>query len=62
MRDLFETPTPRVFTIPPAISCLDVLARKLVGALFCEETPFALSVAIIVLPTRRAARGLAGAR
>jgi ATP-dependent helicase/nuclease subunit B len=61
MRDLFETPTPRVFTIPPAISFLDVLARQLVGALLCEETPFALSDAIIVLPTRRAARGLAQA-
>lgn len=61
MRDLFETPTPRVFTIPPAVSFLDVLARTLVEALSRDETPFALSDAIIVLPTRRAARGLAQA-
>ncbi len=61
MRDLFETPTPRVFTIPPAVSFLDVLAHTLVQALSREETPFALSDAIIVLPTRRAARGLAQA-
>jgi ATP-dependent helicase/nuclease subunit B len=61
MCDLFETPTPRVFTIPPAVSFLDVLARTLLDALSREETPFALSDAIIVLPTRRAARGLAQA-
>jgi ATP-dependent helicase/nuclease subunit B len=61
MCDLFETPTPRVFTIPPAVSFLDVLARTLVEALSDDETPFALSDAIIVLPTRRAARGLAQA-
>ena len=61
MRDLFETPTPRVFTIPPAVSFLDVLARTLVNALVREDTPFALSDAIVVLPTRRAARGLAQA-
>jgi ATP-dependent helicase/nuclease subunit B len=61
MRDLFETPTPRVFTIPPAVSFLDALAHTLVGALSRDETPFALSDAIIVLPTRRAARGLAQA-
>lgn len=61
MRDLFETPMPRVFTIPPAVSFLDVLAQTLVDALATEDTPFALSDAIIVLPTRRAARGLAQA-
>jgi ATP-dependent helicase/nuclease subunit B len=61
MRDLFETPTPRVFTIPPAVSFLDVLAGTLVKALSRDDTPFALSDAIIVLPTRRAARGLAQA-
>ena len=46
MRDLFETPTPRVFTIPPAVSFLDVLARTLVEALSHDQTPFALSDAI----------------
>lgn len=61
MRDLFETPMPRVFTIPPAASFLDVLAKALVDALASDETPFALSDAIILLPTRRAARGLAQA-
>lgn len=61
MRDLFETPMPRVFTIPPAVSFLDVLARTLLDTLTGEDQPFALSDAIIVLPTRRAARGLAQA-
>jgi ATP-dependent helicase/nuclease subunit B len=55
---LFERLEPRVFTIPPAASFLDVLAKTLLGELDRPETPFALSDAIILLPTKRAARAL----
>lgn len=61
MTPLFDTPTPRVFTIPPAISFLDALAKALLQDLHREEAPFGLSDAIILLPTRRAARGLSQA-
>jgi ATP-dependent helicase/nuclease subunit B len=55
---LFDGPTPRVFTIPPAASFLDSLAASLLRELDKPETPFALSDAIILLPTKRAARAL----
>jgi ATP-dependent helicase/nuclease subunit B len=55
---LFDTSGPRVFTMPPAVSFLDCLARTLLRELDRPETPFALSDAIILLPTKRAARAL----
>jgi ATP-dependent helicase/nuclease subunit B len=56
--DLFGGPSPRVFTMPPAASFLDCLAQTLLHQLDRPETPFALSDAIILLPTKRAARAL----
>jgi ATP-dependent helicase/nuclease subunit B len=56
--DLFANTAPRVFTMPPAVSFLDCLARTLLAQLDRPETPFALSDAIILLPTKRAARAL----
>ncbi len=57
-KSLFDGPSPRVFTMPPAVSFLDSLARRLLIELDRPETPFALSDAIILLPTKRAARAL----
>jgi ATP-dependent helicase/nuclease subunit B len=56
--DLFSGPSPRVFTMPPAVSFLDCLAQTLLYQLDRPETPFALSDAVILLPTKRAARAL----
>jgi ATP-dependent helicase/nuclease subunit B len=56
--DLFAHPGPRVFTMPPAVSFLDCLAQTLLTQFDRPETPFALSDAIILLPTKRAARAL----
>jgi ATP-dependent helicase/nuclease subunit B len=56
--DLFFDVGPRVFTMPPAVSFLDALAHALLAQLDKPETPFALSDAIILLPTKRAARAL----
>jgi ATP-dependent helicase/nuclease subunit B len=47
-----------VFSIPAPLSFLDVLADALVEALPSDGSPFALADAVILLPTRRAARGL----
>ncbi len=55
---LFDGDGPRVFTIPPAVSFLDVLAKTLLEEFDGRETPFALSDAIILLPTKRASRAL----
>lgn len=55
---IFAAASPRVFTIPPAVSFLDALAATLLRELDRPETPFALSDAIILLPTKRAARAL----
>ena len=55
---LFSAPGPRVFSIPAPLSFLDVLADALVEALPPDGSPFALADAVILLPTRRAARGL----
>jgi ATP-dependent helicase/nuclease subunit B len=55
---LFDGASLRVFTMPPAVSFLDCLARTLLAELDRPETPFALSDAIILLPTKRAARAL----
>jgi ATP-dependent helicase/nuclease subunit B len=55
---LFSTPGPRVFSIPAPLSFLDVLADALTEALPPDGSPFALADAVILTPTRRAARGL----
>ena len=58
MIDLFQAPAPRVFTIPPTVSFLDALATTLLSSLDQPDAPFRLSDALILLPTRRAARAL----
>lgn len=55
---LFGAVGPRVYNIPPAASFLDVLAKGLLAELDRPDAPFALSDAIILLPTKRAARAL----
>lgn len=57
-KGLFAAPGPRVFSVPAPLSFLDVLADALVEALPPDGSPFALADAVILLPTRRAARGL----
>ncbi|GIU67655.1 double-strand break repair protein AddB [Candidatus Phycosocius spiralis] len=61
MFDLFQAKTPRVFTIPPTVSFLDTFARTLLATLDQPDTPFNLSDALILLPTRRASRALSQA-
>ncbi|MCG8442368.1 MAG: double-strand break repair protein AddB, partial [Caulobacterales bacterium] len=57
---LFAGAGPHVFTMPPGARFLDALASGVLAA--CEgEDPFALSDALILTPTRRAARELAEA-
>lgn len=58
MSGLFEGPPPRVCAIPASASFLDVFADRMVAALANPGDPFALSDALILLPNRRAARGL----
>ncbi|QGZ96653.1 double-strand break repair protein AddB [Terricaulis silvestris] len=55
---LFEGPAPRLRAAPASAPFLDVLADSMVAALVREDDPFALSDALVLLPNRRAARGL----
>jgi ATP-dependent helicase/nuclease subunit B len=55
---LFEGSAPRIFAALASAPFLDVLADALVDALARDGDPFALSDALILLPNRRAARGL----
>lgn len=57
--DLFSTPGPRVFTIPPAVGFLDAVAETLADALHLEQDPSALAGAVVYTPNRRAGRTLA---
>jgi ATP-dependent helicase/nuclease subunit B len=59
MSDLFAAPG--VLTMPPAAPFLPTLAKALIARLDRPETPFALADALILLPTRRAARALGDA-
>jgi len=58
---LFEGPAPRLRAIPASAPFLDVLADAMVEALARADDPFALSDAIVLLPNRRASRGLVDA-
>ncbi|HVY84541.1 MAG TPA: double-strand break repair protein AddB [Caulobacterales bacterium] len=58
---LFEGPAPRLRAIPASAPFLDVLADAMVSALVRDDDPFALSDAIVLLPNRRASRGLVDA-
>ncbi len=55
---LFDGPAPRVLAAPASAAFLDELADAMTGALYAPENPFALSDALVLLPNRRAARGL----
>ena len=58
MSALFEGPGPRLFSVPASAPFLEVLADAMVDALARTDDPFALSDALVLLPNRRAARGL----
>ena len=55
-RGLFDGPPPRIRAAPASAPFLDVLADAMASAL--GPDPFALSDALVLLPNRRAARGL----
>lgn len=55
---LFEGAGPRLRAVPASAPFLDVLARAMIEALWREDDPFALADALVLLPNRRAARGL----
>ncbi|MBS0384257.1 MAG: double-strand break repair protein AddB, partial [Proteobacteria bacterium] len=58
---LFDGPAPRLRAAPAAAPFLELLAGAMVDALNREDDPFALSDALVLLPNRRAARGLVDA-
>jgi len=58
MPGLFDGPAPRLCAVPASARFLDCLADAMVVALAREDDPFALSDALVLLPNRRAARGL----
>jgi ATP-dependent helicase/nuclease subunit B len=55
---LFSGPAPRLCAVPASAPFLDTLADAMVAALSREHDPFALSDALVLLPNRRAMRGL----
>lgn len=57
-RTLFEGGAPRVLAAPPSAAFLDLLAQRLVEDVPNKDDPFALADAIVLLPNRRAVRGL----
>lgn len=59
--DLFGGGGPRVRAAPASAPFLDLIAEAMVEALHRPGDPFALSDALVLLPNRRAARGLADA-
>lgn len=58
---LLDGPAPRLRAAPASAPFLDVLAEAMIGALRRDDDPFALSDALVLLPNRRAARGLTDA-
>lgn len=57
-RGLFDGPAPRLRAAPASAPFLDLLANAMAEALYRPHDPFALSDALVLLPNRRAARGL----
>ncbi len=55
---LFGGPAPRLRAAPASAPFLDVLAAAMIAELSRKGDPFALSDALVLLPNRRAARGL----
>ena len=58
MSALFSDPAPRIRAAPASAPFLDLLAAAMVEALYRADDPFSLSDALVLLPNRRAARGL----
>ena len=58
MSALFSGPSPRLRAAPASAAFLDLLAGAMVDALYRADDPFSLSDALVLLPNRRAARGL----
>jgi ATP-dependent helicase/nuclease subunit B len=58
---LFDGPAPRLRAAPASVPFLDVLADAMASALYRADDPFALSDALVLLPNRRATRGLVDA-
>jgi ATP-dependent helicase/nuclease subunit B len=59
--DLFGGAAPRVRAAAASAPFLDLIAEAMVEALWSERDPFALADALVLLPNRRAARGLSDA-
>lgn len=57
-RGLLDGPAPRLRAAPASAAFLELLANAMVDALYRADDPFALSDALVLLPNRRAARGL----
>ena len=55
---LFGGPAPRLRAAPASAPFLDLLAERLIESLAARHDPFALSDALMLLPNRRATRGL----
>lgn len=55
----FRPGGPRIFTLPPHAPFLACTAAALIEALGARENPLALSSALVFMPNRRAAQGLA---
>jgi ATP-dependent helicase/nuclease subunit B len=60
-RSFLDAPGPRVFTLPPRADFADALARGLRNGLNANADPARLADALILTPTRRAARLLGDA-
>lgn len=58
MSGLFAGPAPRLRAAPASVAFLDLLAAEMVEALYRADDPFSLSDALVLVPNRRAARGL----
>jgi ATP-dependent helicase/nuclease subunit B len=58
MSALFAGPAPRIRAAPASAAFLDLMASEMVDALYRADDPFSLSDALVLLPNRRAARGL----
>lgn len=55
---LFDGPAPRLRAAPASAPFLDLLAGAMADALYKPDDPFALSDALVLLPNRRAVKGL----
>lgn len=60
-KDIFNQPTPRIFTIPPATSFLQSLADTLSKTMDLENNPSAMAHTVIFCPNKRSSRAIAEA-